>query len=89
MFEKIFSIHGGVVESVPKPRKRDGNLPYLRVVTLHVQIALFPEKTISTFPENPPRILLRMSNVPTVLHLVSKYKNRVSHIQTLSKKKIN
>ena len=34
----------GVVESVPKPRKRDGNPPYLRVVTLHAQIALFPEK---------------------------------------------
>ena len=34
----------GVVESVPKPRKRDGNPLYLRVVTLHAQIALFPEK---------------------------------------------
>jgi len=46
----------GVVESVPKPRKRDGNPPYLRVVTLHAQIA-------STFPENPPRILLRFCSV--------------------------
>ena len=68
----------GVVESVPKPRKRDGNPPYLRVVTLHAQISLFPEKRF----QHP-----RLSNVPTVLHLVSKYKNRVSHIsETLSKK---
>ena len=72
----------GVVESVPKPRKRDGNPPYLRVVTLHAQMALFPEKRFRHSRKIPAYfapILLRISSEVKQVNIRNNTTNNITN----------